>query len=320
MFTQKELEIMQLLKEKHDLTPDEFTDTLNGFLLKKGVNYWDYVKLNILLNIQQPLTHLDDEYIFIVYHQIAELYFSLILHELKILTDNGRKEFLSEENWIIRTGRIINYLHQLTESFQIMHPGEKGKPNQYLKKEEFSQFRLALMPASGFQTVSLRKIEFYSTSLYNLLHPEILNKFSPLDSTETLYEGLYWKYGGWIVRNGKRNRKTKTLEAFENEYDPELKLLAESLKFRNLHFIYFNYQPENEKEKKSLEVVRKNDLIKKLLHDFDEGINKKWKAFHLSVIRLHIENSVHGTGGTNWKEYLPPEKQMINYFPELIRT
>ncbi|NLJ06532.1 MAG: hypothetical protein GX437_02560 [Sphingobacteriales bacterium] len=317
MLNQEEFQIIQNLKKKFQANPDEFRNALTGFYHQKGVNYWDYLQLEILLNLQQTKTDFDDEMIFIVYHQITELYFKLILHELEKLTCLERKEFLHAENWIKRIGRVVNYCHKVTDSFNIMQPGEAGKPNQFLSKGEFLQFRNALVPASGFQSVALRKIEFYATSLYQLLHPQVLNKYSPLNTIEELYEGLYWKFGGWITESGRRKEKSKTLEAFEKKYDKTLIELAHSLKERNLYFLFFQYQPQNKADQQVLQLITNNQDIRNLLYEFDYEINQRWKTIHFSVISRQMENEEKGTGGTNWKEYLPPQNQQICYFPQL---
>ena len=47
------------------------------------LKYWDYINLDSLLGLQQPKTGFPDEMIFIIYHQITELYFKLSLWEMQ---------------------------------------------------------------------------------------------------------------------------------------------------------------------------------------------------------------------------------------------
>ena len=47
--------------------------------------YWDYIKLDHLLGLQEMKTSIADEKVFLTYHQIVELYYSLVLHELNRL-------------------------------------------------------------------------------------------------------------------------------------------------------------------------------------------------------------------------------------------
>ena len=70
------------LKEKYSASGQELLDFLDGLLEADYLTYWDYIRLDSLLSLQQPRTSHHDEPIFIMYNQITELYFKLVLHEL----------------------------------------------------------------------------------------------------------------------------------------------------------------------------------------------------------------------------------------------
>jgi len=310
----KELALIEKLREKYKHTDDELANNLEGLLHYQGLHYWDYIQLDALISLQHPKTDFDDETIFIVYHQITELYFKLIMHELEIFSSPQRKEYLEINNWIKRIGRVINYFDKITDSFNIMLPGEKYNPDQFFDKIEFSKFRLALMPASGFQTVSIRKIEMMSTSLHHLLVKERRHELKNETNLHTLYENLYWKKGGRIhgVYDHQNNlKKTRTLENFEKKYDTELLQFAEKYLNRNLWYLFFQHAEEE------LEQIREDEKIRVLLRDYDQKVNKVWKGNHLVSIMKQMSTEEYGTGGTNWREYLPPAKQDISYYPEL---
>ena len=58
---------------------------LKGLLHAKPINYWDYVEADTLLSLQKPRTNFKDEEIFIMYHQVTELFLKMMVHEIKQL-------------------------------------------------------------------------------------------------------------------------------------------------------------------------------------------------------------------------------------------
>src|SRR5207237_6348219 len=119
------------------------------------------IELDTLLSLQRPLTNIPDERIFIMYHQISELYFKLCLCEYEQI---GSLEQPTLGEVVLRIGRINRYFDNLIDSFDVMVDG--------MDKQQFLQFRLSLMPASGFQSVQYRYIEIASTDLANLVPEE----------------------------------------------------------------------------------------------------------------------------------------------------
>ncbi len=147
------------LEEKFKNSGQDLSSYLDGLLYQRYLTYWDYIHLDTLLSLQVPRTYFPDEEIFIMYHQITELYFKLILHEQKQLVDekSGNIDFFIE-----RVTRINSYYKALISSFSIMING--------MEREQFLRYRMALLPASGFQSVQYRMIEIYATPLENLVH------------------------------------------------------------------------------------------------------------------------------------------------------
>ena len=75
--------LLEQLKQKFDAI-DQNTDThLEGLLWSKPITYWDYIQTDALLNLQTQRTILPDEMVFIMYHQVNELLFKMILWEIK---------------------------------------------------------------------------------------------------------------------------------------------------------------------------------------------------------------------------------------------
>ena len=154
------------LEEKYSLMGQSLDSYLDGLLLSNYLTYWDYIQLDTLLTLQNPKTDFPDEKIFIMYHQITELYFKLSLHEMEQIGYNGKniqsnghdlgwKESLDVNLFAERITRINRYFESLTKSFEIMVDG--------MEKEQFLRYRMALLPASGFQSAQYRMIEICST-------------------------------------------------------------------------------------------------------------------------------------------------------------
>jgi hypothetical protein len=74
---------LALLQEKYEAMGQDMSSYLDGLLHADFLTYWDYIHLDTLLSLQSPKTPFPDEEIFIMYHQITELYFKLSLHECK---------------------------------------------------------------------------------------------------------------------------------------------------------------------------------------------------------------------------------------------
>ena len=79
-------ERLALLQQKYEAMGQDMPSYLDGLLYADFLTYWDYIHLDTLLSLQNPKTPFPDEEIFIMYHQITELYFKLALHECKQIT------------------------------------------------------------------------------------------------------------------------------------------------------------------------------------------------------------------------------------------
>src|ERR1700756_944437 len=86
-FTPEIEERLALLQEKYEGMGQEMQSYLDGLLHADCLSYWDYIHLDTLLSLQSPKTPFPDEEIFIIYHQITELYFKLALHECRQIAE-----------------------------------------------------------------------------------------------------------------------------------------------------------------------------------------------------------------------------------------
>ena len=301
------IEKIKQLSKKYSSTGQDLSSYLDGLLYADYVGYWNYIHLETLLSLQTPKTDFPDEQIFIIYHQITELYFKLCLLEIEDINKNGRhiidtgedlgwNKTLTIDLFIQKMERINRYLNTLIDSFTIMTKG--------MEKKQFLKFRMALLPSSGFQSVQYRMIELRSTNLAQL-HPKELQVSSK--SLKTMYNSLYWKHGAIDL---KTQKKTYTLKQFERKYDERLMKLANKMKNKN---IWTKYNALNPKD-------RKNKTLIKLLKEYDVNINVNWKLAHYKSAVKYLKtknNSAAATGGTNWESFLPPKFQKIIFFPDL---
>lgn len=284
------------LEEKFKNSGQDLGSYLDGLLYDRYLTYWDYINLDTLLSLQQPRTHFPDEEVFIGYHQITELYFKLIIHEQKQILD---KEDLTSEFFVERLNRIIRYFRILTGSFDVMIRG--------MEREQFLKFRMALLPASGFQSAQFRMIEIYATPLENLLHKDVRESIASGAEIEELYENIYWKRGATETATGE---KTLTLKQFEERYTSRFLRIARQYENKTLLAKYQGLSSAEKSNKNLIEALRSLDVT----------VNVNWLLIHIGAAQRYLmqkKGAVPATGGTNWKEFLPPSFQKIVFFPEL---
>lgn len=307
------IEKLKQLEDKYSIIGQDLGAYLDGLLYANVTTYWDYINLDTLLSIQHPKTDFPDETIFIIYHQITELYFKLVLHEMEQIAYNGKDVLLeSGENkgwkdkldinlFIERLKRINQYFKALTTSFDIMVKG--------MEKEQFLRFRMALLPASGFQSAQYRKIEICATDFINLVAKDKREELKDANLSAK-FEHIYWKEGAVEVDTGK---KTLTLKHFEEKYSEELFELAEKYEGKNLWKKYQSLNIENQQN---------GELIKELKM-LDINVNVNWPLVHFKSAVQYLKKKekdtadVAATGGTNWQQYLPPKFQKRIFYPSL---
>src|SRR5438132_5764506 len=119
--------------------------------LMSDLDYKGYLKLDELLKLQQPLADppSHDETLFIIVHQVFELWFKLVLHEIDKIFE------MLDQNDVIESERLIRRLTSIVRLFV-----SKLSVLETMMPSDFIQFRDRLRPASGFQSVQFREIEF----------------------------------------------------------------------------------------------------------------------------------------------------------------
>ena len=283
------------LQVKYEAMGQDMTSYLDGLLYADFITYWDYIHLDTLLSLQSPKTHFPDEEIFIIYHQITELYFKLVLHECKQITEATS---LTSMFFAARLKRINLYFEALTQSFEIMVDG--------MEKEQFLKFRMSLLPASGFQSAQYRMIEIYATDFINLVAKDKREELRKA-SVEDQFDYLYWKFGATELSTGK---KTLTLKQFEKKYASKFIELGKANISLNFSALYQQFKLQSQ-------VTPGLELE---LRQLDLNVNVNWPLAHFKSAVRYLNRdpeAIIATGGTNWQKYLPPRFQKRIFFPDL---
>ncbi len=293
-FTHEILDRLDLLEAKFAAMGQDMLSYLDGLLHADYLTYWDYIHLDTLLSLQNPRTRFPDERIFIMYHQITELYFKLIIQSIEQVIYQEQPDPVLFKRQMKRATR---YFDHLIDSFDVMVDG--------MDKDEFLKFRMSLLPASGFQSGQYRKIEILSSDLYTMVHFSKRKELSPQSPVEDLYGALYWKSGATELATGK---KTLTLRQFEEKYGEEFTELARQVKDCNIWQTYLKLD----------EASRQDPELKDIMRAYDFNANIRWPLMHFRSAMRYLDNKpkmIAATGGTNWQQYLPPKEQRIVYFP-----
>ena len=290
-------EILQKLEDKFQKINQKTETHLEGLLWSKPITYWDYIQTDALLNLQIQRTTLPDEMVFIMYHQVNELLFKMILWEIEQISKN---ENLKTEFFAERLMRISRYFDMLTTSFDIM--GDGMEVDQYMK------FRNTLTPASGFQSAQYRLIEFGSTDLINLIDYRFRATIDRNTPYEHALEHLYWQAGG---KDHETGEKSYLILEFERKYKAHFLRHMEEYNTINLW----------QKFKQLPEADQKNPELVQAMRHYDHTVNITWVMGHLNAARKYIDSNgkekVEATGGSDWKKYMHPKFQRRIFFPEL---
>ena len=121
-------------------------------------NYWDYIKVEELLGLQAGLESSDeklanDEVMFITIHQIYELWFKLVLREMRSARDLFAGEAVAEQE----LSGAVRGMKRMTTIFRVAQ--DHFEVMETLTTREYLAFRDKLMGASGFQSAQLRQVE-----------------------------------------------------------------------------------------------------------------------------------------------------------------
>jgi tryptophan 2,3-dioxygenase len=263
------------------------TDFINN------MTYGDYLHLDTLLSSQKRLSGHHDEMLFIIIHQVSELWMKLILHELKNSIASIEAGELSPAFKML--SRVSKIQSQIIHAWDVLST---------LTPSEYIQFRDDLGQASGFQSYQYRMIEFalgYKTPHVLKIYekdPELLSHLHEAYKSPSLYDvsiHALSKAGFSIDEDVLRRDFTKAYK----ENDSVLSAWTEV--YRNTEKYWDLYE-----------------LAEKLI-DLEDWL-QQWRFRHMKTVERIIGHK-KGTGGSSGVSYL---KKVLDhqFFPELwnVRT
>ena len=232
----------------------------------RRLSYGTYLRLLELLQLQTGLSEEHDELLFIVAHQAYELWFKVVLHELTGARSRIDADDIFYARHLLRRVYVIEKL--LVEQVEVL---------ETMSPQDFLAFRSQLAPASGFQSVQFREIEFLS----GLKEPNYLTR---IESTPDE-----------MSRLRRRLEEHSLADAFRG--------LIKRRGSPPLRDIYMHRERHSDLF----------DLCEALL-DHDETF-ALWRSRHVLMVERQI-GAKPGTGGSSGAEYLRSTMGK-RFFPEL---
>ena len=289
-------EILKAIEKKYEKLGVPVDSMLEGLLWSTPITYWDYIQTDALLGLQTPRTTQPDEMVFIMYHQVNELLFKMILWEIDQV---AKSDNVSAEKFSMHLMRVSRYFDMLCSSFTVMADG--------MEREQYLKFRNTLTPASGFQSAQYRKIEFASTELINLIDVRYRDSIDRNSSFKNAYDHLYWQAAGV---NHKTGKKSTLIKLFDKKYIGDFIDFMEDYNDCNL----------SKKFKELSKEVQQNEELIKAMRHYDHTVNVKWTLAHYNAAGKYLggeDKELEATGGSSWRKYLHPKYQRRIFFPYL---
>lgn len=255
------------------------------------LTYEGYLGLDVLLSAQRPLSEPQhhDEMLFIVQHQVAELWFKLIIHELESAIGHLRAD--APDPCMKILARVKQVQRQLFEQWAVL---------ETLTPAEYVQFRDVLGPASGFQSLQYRLLEF----LLGNKNADLIRVFEydsgARDRLRAVLEApsLYDEFLRWLARAGHEVPEASVERDWSEPYERHPGLIPV------LKNIYDNPQ----------RYWLEYDLCEKLV-DVEESF-QLWRFRHLKTVERIIGHK-RGTGGSSGVTFLQKALE-LTFFPELL--
>lgn len=257
----------------------------------KELNYNSYLKVPELLQLQQELSKPPhhDEMFFIIIHQAAELWFKLMRHETDALSQDLQQAEVSRALKKLR--RIVSVMDLMVKQINLLNT---------LTPVEFAGFREHLRPASGFQSIQFRMIEF----TYGIREPFFLGFFDKepekraelerIMKVPSIYDDfvLALHKAGFPVPEKLLKRDVRATWEESPELVETLKQIYQKPQ-DNYHWV----------------------LLFETMLDFDEKFSI-WRNVHMLMVARTIGMKTTGTGGSAGYKFLSGRAE-YKFFPEL---
>lgn len=257
----------------------------------KELNYNSYLKVPELLDLQHLLSDPPhhDEMFFIIIHQAAELWFKLMRHETSALIEDLRSGSVSHALKKLR--RLVNVMDLMVKQINLLNT---------LTPVEFAGFRNHLRPASGFQSIQFRMIEF----IYGIREPFFLSFFEKEPEKKAELEeilkhpSVYDEFVRALAKAGFAVPEKLLKRDVSKPWEESTELIA------TLKGIY-------EKPDPNYHWV----VLFETMLDFDEKFST-WRAVHMLMVARTIGMKTTGTGGSAGYKFLASRAE-YKFFPEL---
>jgi tryptophan 2,3-dioxygenase len=260
---------------------------------RRRMSYSNYLKLDLLLQAQAPLSTAHDEMLFIIQHQTSELWMKLAIQEMRAVCEAIRADRLQQAcKMLARVSRIFEQLNSAWDVLRTMTPSE------------YSQFRDRLGQSSGFQSWQYRGIEFLAGNRnLAMLKPhehdaEITAELNRILGRRSLYQEAIALLG----RSGfEVGAAAEPADLAVSHVESEAVLEAWAAIYRDPTKYWTLYE-----------------LAEKLI-DFEDYF-RRWRFNHVTTVERVI-GLKRGTGGTSGVAYLRRMLEIV-LFPELwkVRT
>jgi tryptophan 2,3-dioxygenase len=256
--------------------------------LTRSLSYSQYLHLDKLLDAQHPLSYEHDEMLFIMIHQVSELWMKLCLHELNSVVDCVRRDDLGPTFKML--ARVSTIQQQLLQGWDVLAT---------ITPYDYSAFRNTLGRSSGFQSPQYRLLEF----LIGNKNAEMIEVFRADPATYELLEralrapSLYDEVLGLLSRRGLDVPPQAVDRDFTQPYQASKQVAAAWLS------VYHN----------SVKDWDLYELAERLV-DLDYKF-QLWRFTHMKTVERIIGHK-RGTGGTGGVSYLNKALE-LKFFPEL---
>lgn len=261
--------------------------------LGDSLSYSEYLRLERLLDAQKPLSGEHDEMLFIIVHQVSELWMRLLLHELHGVIECVRRDQLGPSfKMLERVGRVQAQLLAVWEVLSSMTPAD------------YSTFRNLLGRSSGFQSIQYRQLEF----MLGNKNPQIIEVHRRNEADYGLLQralaapSLYDEVLRLLSQRGYGIPAAALARDFTQPYVASKQVTAAWLA------VYHNAE-------KDWDLYELAERLVDLDHRF-----QLWRFQHMKTVE-RIIGYKPGTGGTAGVSYLAKALQ-LRLFPELweVRT
>ena len=261
--------------------------------LRDRLTYSDYLRLDQLLSAQQPLSNPQhhDEMLFIVQHQVAELWMKLIVHELRAAIAHLREDDLDPCLKIL--ARVKQIQRQLFEQWAVL---ETLTPSEYL------EFRQVLGPSSGFQSLQYRLLEF----LLGNKNADMLGVFAHAPAQREILRqvleapSLYDEFLRYLARHGHAVPQECVERDFTRPHHHNPALVQV---FRRIYEQPGDYWTDYHMCEQLVDVEESFQL---------------WRFRHMKTVE-RIIGYKRGTGGSSGVAFLKKALE-LTFFPELLEV